>query len=80
MDLGKILQIGKDNKLFDLKSSRFINSWSPNIQTFNRFNEFAQSTSVTKVVKGGFSLANIPIIGGHLASALRKSIKRYLIL
>lgn len=58
-----------------MKSLRFVNSWSSNIQTFNRFNEFAQSTSVTKVVKGGFSLANIPIIGGLFGFGAKKKYK-----
>ncbi|WP_175628507.1 MAC/perforin domain-containing protein [Bacteroides acidifaciens] len=71
-DIDKIIEVGKNNQELDLKSSRLINSWLPDITTFTSFDSYAKSESVTKAVKGGFSLTNIPIVGKIFGFGSRK--------
>lgn len=63
LDINKIIQSGYKNPELDIKSSLLINSWQPDISTFTHFDAYAKTESVTKVIKGGFSLSNIPIVG-----------------
>ncbi|MDL2303546.1 hypothetical protein LJC28_04045 [Dysgonomonas sp. OttesenSCG-928-D17] len=72
LDINRIIEAGKTNKEYDIKTSMLINSWAPDIATFTDFNAYAKSESVSKVVKGGFSLTNIPIIGSIFGFGSKK--------
>lgn len=75
LDVDKIISDSKKNPELDIKTSMQIKSWLPDISTFTSFDTYAQSKSVTKVVKGGFSLTNIPIVGKLFGFGSRKKYK-----
>lgn len=73
LDLKKIIQEAEHNQEMDLIHSRDIHSWISDIATYTDFNTYAQSVHVSKTIKGGFSISNIPIIGALFGAGSKKT-------
>lgn len=72
IDFNKIAPLDKD---YDFTNSKYVGSWTSDIKVFSDFRAYYKSNNDSKISTYGFSLKDIPLLGGILGLGAEKRYK-----